>query len=73
MAKTKKPAAKSADAGGQLNQFTLDGKTYNVVHGIVFPGNGDYVKLTPADICVHEEAQKHLVQSGSTAIQEVIE
>lgn len=69
-AKTK-PAAKKAASADVQNIFELEGKKYNVLHGVIYgPG---YTRLTPADICVNEEAQKALVASGSTALQEVFE
>lgn len=55
------------------NQFTLEGKTYKVVHGIIAHTETGQVKLTAADICVQEEVQKMLVAGGSSAIQEVTE
>lgn len=61
------------DAAPAVNQFELDGKKYNVLHGIGVHLAGGFTKLTAADICVNEEAQKILVEGQSSAIQEVIE
>jgi len=65
-----KPAKNAASADVQ-HSFELDGNKYNVLHGVIY--GPEYTKLTPADICVNEEAQKALVASGSTALQEVFE
>lgn len=63
----------AADATPDINQFELDGKKYNVKHGIIIHLQSGQAKLSPADICVNEEAQKILVAGGSSAIEEVIE
>ena len=70
--KVKVAAPKAADAESK-NQFELDGKKYNVLHGVMISTDAGYQKLTAADICVNEEAQKQLVGSGSTALQQVFE
>ena len=75
MAKKTKPVAApklAADAESKP-QFELDGKKYNVLHGVMISTDRGYEKLTAADICVNEEAQKQLVATGSTALQEVFE
>jgi len=69
----KKKAQPEAGADAPVNQFELDGKKYNVVHGINIHLASGITKLSPADICVNEEAQKLLVAGGSSAIQEVID
>lgn len=71
MARKKTSSAEVFDT--VANQFEYDGKKYNVLHGIIVHTQAGQVKLTAADICVHEEAQKILVDGGSSAIQEVIE
>lgn len=55
------------------NQFELDGKKYNVVHGVIIHLQSGQAKLTPADICATAEAQAILVAGGSSALQEVID
>lgn len=65
MAKAKKGATQPAAE----NQFSYDGKTYNVVmHAVIIPDLGH---RTAAEICVDEEAQKYLVEEKSAAIEEV--
>ncbi len=66
-------AAEGFESGAAINQFELDGKKYNVVHGIGIHLVSGFTQLTAADICVNEEAQKILVEGQSSAIKEVIE
>jgi len=72
MAKSKKTVTEDAGAP-TANQFELDGKKYNAIHSIIVHTAAGAEKLTPADICVHEEAQRILVAGGSSSIQEVTE
>ena len=69
--KVKPAAAQPVEAGA--NQFVLEGKKYNVVKGAIVPLADGIEKLTPADICVHQEAQIHLVEVGASCIEEVTE
>lgn len=69
--KLKSPADKKAEENIPLGSFKFGDKTYKVVkHAANIPGIG---KLTAADICAHEEAQKYLVECGASIIEEVIE
>jgi len=60
-------------ADAPANQFELDGKKYNVLHGIIAHKASGQAKLSAADICIDEEVQRMLVEGGSSAIQEVTE
>lgn len=52
------------------NGFQYQDKIYKVViHAVIIPDLG---KRTAAEITVDEEAQKYLVESGSTAVVEVV-
>ncbi len=76
MAKTikfKKSNADALAADATVNQFEYEGKKYNAVLPIIVHTSNGQEKLTPADICVHTEAQKILVESGASCIQEVTE
>ena len=52
--------------------FQYNGKEYKVVKGGFVPINETLQKLTAADIAASPEAQKYLVDEGSTFVQEVI-
>lgn len=68
---TIKRQKKSETPSDGFGSFKCDGKTYKLLMpGLNFPGIG---VLTAADICATEEAQKHLVENKSHAIEEVIE
>ena len=70
----KKIKAGTDEAGAtNANQFTLDGKTYNVTKGARIPINSDLQTLSAADICVSPEAQAYLVANGCSCIEEVTE
>ena len=70
MAKKKTEPAEELAA----NQFELDGKKYNVLYGLIIPTKErGHLKMTAADICTDEEAQRLLVDGLSTAIREVTE
>lgn len=67
MAKAKSAAAPAADS--TVPQFTLDGKTYEVViPKMIIPGIG---QQTAADVCANKAAQQYLVKVQSSAIKEL--
>jgi hypothetical protein len=63
--------AKAKAAALAENTFEYGGKTFKVLSGAEIPGLG---KFTPAEIAVHEEAQKYLVENNciGTLIEETV-
>lgn len=72
MARKVKETVTANDAAPTVNQFEVDGKKYIAVHTIIVHTSAGAEKLTAADICVHEEAQRILIASNSSSIREVI-
>lgn len=67
------PKKKTEVTATGSNQFKYGEKKYNVLRGCVIPLFDGSVTLTAADICVHTEAQKYLVENKCGCIEEAID
>lgn len=64
---------KTEKAATVNNQFEYGDKKYNVLRGCIIPLSDGSVTLTAADICIHAEAQKYLVENKCRCIEEAID